>query len=47
MTLGISNLIGNAIKYVDSGGMIEVNVEEDDENLIIAVCDNGIGIHET
>lgn len=44
MTLGISNLIGNALKYVDSGGMIEVNVEEDDDNLIIAVCDNGIGI---
>lgn len=45
-TLAISNLIGNAIKYVDRNGLIEVNVENENGNLKISVCDNGIGIPE-
>lgn len=46
LTLAISNLIGNAIKYVDKKGLIEVNVEDEEENVLIQVCDNGIGIPE-
>jgi signal transduction histidine kinase len=47
LTLAISNLIGNAIKYVDKKGLIEVNIEDDDEkDIIISICDNGIGIPE-
>lgn len=45
-TLAISNLIGNAIKYVDKNGLIEVNVENENSNIKISVCDNGIGIPE-
>ena len=45
-TLAISNLIGNAIKYVDRKGLIEVNVEDDEKDVIISICDNGIGIPE-
>jgi len=46
LTLAISNLIGNAIKYVDEDGLIEVKVEDGEEDVVITVCDNGIGIPE-
>lgn len=42
--IALSNIISNAIKYNNMEGLVEINVEEDDENLIIKVCDNGIGI---
>jgi len=44
LTLAISNLIGNAIKYVDEEGLVEVKVEDEEKYLVITVCDNGIGI---
>jgi signal transduction histidine kinase len=46
LTLAISNLIGNAIKYVDMDGLIDVNVEDDEKDVIITISDNGIGIPE-
>lgn len=46
LTLAISNLIGNAIKFVDKDGTIEVNVEDDEKDVVISVCDDGIGIPE-
>ncbi len=46
MQIAISNLINNAIKYVDFEGVIEVTLENKDDDLIINVCDNGIGIPE-
>ena len=46
LTLAISNLIGNAIKYVDKKGLIEVNMEDEEKDLLITICDNGIGIPE-
>ncbi|MCJ7554226.1 MAG: ATP-binding protein, partial [Ignavibacteriaceae bacterium] len=46
MQIAISNLINNAIKYVDFEGIIEVTLANKDDDLIINVCDNGIGIPE-
>ncbi|HRE90433.1 MAG TPA: ATP-binding protein, partial [Myxococcota bacterium] len=40
------NVFGNAAKFVDLGGHIEVTVEEADGGVEIAVADNGIGISE-
>ena len=45
-TLAISNLISNAIKYVDRKGMVEISVDDEENEVIISVCDNGIGIPE-
>lgn len=45
-SLAISNLISNAIKYVDKNGRVEVNVDDEENEIIITVCDNGIGIPE-
>lgn len=46
LTLAISNLVGNAIKFVDRKGIIEVNIDDSEKEIIISVCDNGIGIPE-
>lgn len=40
----LSNLIVNAAKYTPANGEITVNGTIDDENLVIEVIDNGIGI---
>ncbi len=40
------NLISNAIKYTDEHGVIECRLTTSDEELLIAVKDNGIGIPE-
>ena len=44
LQIALSNIISNAIKYNHMDGLVEINVEEDDENLIVKVCDTGIGI---
>ena len=38
------NLINNAIKYTAEGGKIDLSIKEEENWLIIAVKDNGIGI---
>ncbi|WP_211293217.1 ATP-binding protein [Brunnivagina elsteri] len=42
----IWNLLANAIKFTNPGGEVEVklSVEANTENLLIQVCDNGMGI---
>lgn len=40
------NLLENSWKFTDYGGRIEVRLQEDEENLIATVQDNGIGIEE-
>lgn len=40
------NLVGNSIKFTDSGGKITVSFEQKDDFLITHVTDNGCGISE-
>ncbi|MGV3593326.1 MAG: PAS domain-containing protein [Gammaproteobacteria bacterium] len=43
----IANLLNNAAKYTPRGGRIWLSAEQNDEELIIRVRDNGIGIAPT
>jgi PAS domain S-box-containing protein len=40
----LSNLLGNAAKYTDPSGQIELTARVDDATLCVSVRDNGIGI---
>jgi signal transduction histidine kinase len=42
----VLNLLSNAIKYTEIGGNVQVNLYVKDEDLIISVKDDGIGIPE-
>lgn len=42
----ISNLVDNAIKYTQEGGKVHVEVKANDQDVILTVSDNGIGIPE-
>ncbi len=42
----IINLLGNAIKYTQENGKIEVKVEVDEKDLRFSIKDNGEGIHK-
>jgi len=46
LDIAISNLIGNSIKYGVDGGSVEITLTDDKKNLIIEVCDDGVGIPE-
>ena len=41
-----TNLIGNAIKYTDTGGTIGVTISEDAKSVQVTVRDTGIGMSE-
>lgn len=45
ITLAISNLIENGIKYTDEGG-VNVTLDSDHQNMYITVKDTGIGLEE-
>ncbi len=40
----ITNLLDNAIKYSPQGGLVQVHLEESDEEVVLSVTDQGIGI---
>jgi len=42
----ITNLVGNAIKYSGENSFIEFNTEMYEDNCVITIKDNGIGIPE-
>lgn len=42
--LAFSNLVGNAVKYVNEDGIIKINIDEKENKIIISISDNGIGI---
>lgn len=44
ITQVIMNLINNAIKFTDPGGVIEVELSSDLDHVLVKVKDNGIGI---
>ncbi len=44
LTLAITNVLGNAIKYTPEGGDVTVSVRADDKELIVQIADTGIGM---
>jgi len=46
LSLAITNLVENALKYSHEGGLVKVGLEVDSKNAFITVADNGIGICE-
>ena len=42
----ISNLLDNAIKYTNPGGMVTVHLRNRETDILVEVSDTGIGIHE-
>ncbi|MCH7703213.1 MAG: PAS domain-containing protein [Planctomycetes bacterium] len=44
LTVVINNLVGNALKYTGQGGEVCVGCQSNDDQLLLTVKDNGIGI---
>lgn len=47
LDVAFSNLLGNSVKYIGRGGVIEIVLLDSDKELYIEMCDNGIGIPES
>ncbi len=46
LTLAVTNLIENAVKYNHAGGWVRITLDADHQNFYITVADNGVGIPE-
>lgn len=44
LSQAISNLLANAAKYTEPGGMIWVSAQQDGEDAVLRIRDNGVGI---
>lgn len=42
----IFNIVENAIKYTEEGGLVDVNVSQNDKETVIRISDTGIGISD-
>ncbi|MDZ7690144.1 MAG: response regulator [Balneolaceae bacterium] len=42
----IGNLVSNAIKFTDEGGIVELSLSQQDSTVHIVIRDDGIGIHK-
>jgi signal transduction histidine kinase/Tfp pilus assembly protein PilF len=46
ITTVVRNLLSNAIKFTQKGGEIKLNAQENNEEIIVSVKDNGVGISQ-
>lgn len=46
LEIAFSNLVSNALKYIEDEGVIEIILDEKEKGIQLEVCDNGIGIPE-
>jgi len=44
LDIALSNLLGNSIKYGVDHGNVEITINSNSKNLMIEVCDDGVGI---
>jgi len=44
LEIAFSNLIGNAVKYAEQNGNIEIKLSQNKDDMKIEICDDGIGI---
>ncbi len=42
----LRNLISNAVKFTRNDGIVKISIEKNEENILVKVADNGIGIEE-
>lgn len=47
LRMAIENLVNNASKYTPDGGKIEVLVKTDNNEVLVSIADNGVGIKES
>ncbi len=45
-TIIIRNLLGNAMKFSNNGGVISINAEEKEDSVTFSIADNGVGINK-
>ena len=44
LELAFSNIIGNSVKYTQENGKIEISMHDSGDELMVEICDDGIGI---